>query len=244
MTDRDNQEFYDDFHANPDKARIEVLKQSERKRLLKKLLGHQTGSTLVIGCGRGEEIDIVLEAGPSSVCAIDYSEEAIRLAGRRHKSVKFQQGDAHNLAFNDRQFDCVVCSEVIEHLERPEVAVSEISRVLKSNGTAVLTVPNQRCLFGAARFLAEAVTGKPVHAANQPLDYWYTPGEFRKLISRDFEVDASRGSWYFPPTGKGKKRLPDLPMFCLFRPFIFIDRMAGRFTPGWGHIYGVVARKK
>ncbi len=56
-------------------------------------------------------------------------------------NVFFQQGDAEHLAFADNAFDIVVCSEVLEHLIEPQQALTEMRRVLKNNGTLILTTP-------------------------------------------------------------------------------------------------------
>jgi len=48
--------------------------------------------------------------------------------------------DAHDLSiFRDSEFDCILCTEVLEHLHSPEKAVSEMYRVLKIGGTLILT---------------------------------------------------------------------------------------------------------
>lgn len=44
--------------------------------------------------------------------------------------------------FKDEQFDGVICSEVLEHLFNPQIAIAEMHRVLKSGGILLLTVPN------------------------------------------------------------------------------------------------------
>ena len=49
--------------------------------------------------------------------------------------------DASVLPFRDESFDFVLCSEVIEHLRRPDLSISEIARVLRPNGYAVITWP-------------------------------------------------------------------------------------------------------
>jgi len=42
----------------------------------------------------------------------------------------------------DEEFDCVVSIDVLEHLEQDQPFLKEMKRVLKSNGKAVVTVPN------------------------------------------------------------------------------------------------------
>jgi len=49
--------------------------------------------------------------------------------------------DGTVMPFDDAVFDCVLCIEVLEHSERPEMLVAEIARVIKPNGTCLLTVP-------------------------------------------------------------------------------------------------------
>ena len=48
-------------------------------------------------------------------------------------------GDAHKLPFGDREFAVVVCTEVLEHLHTPHRAIAEMFRVLKPEGTLILT---------------------------------------------------------------------------------------------------------
>jgi SAM-dependent methyltransferase len=49
--------------------------------------------------------------------------------------------DAENICFPDAFFDCIICSEVLEHVSQPYRAISEIHRVLKEGGLLILTVP-------------------------------------------------------------------------------------------------------
>jgi SAM-dependent methyltransferase len=41
----------------------------------------------------------------------------------------------------DESYDAVMCIEVLEHIPQPEKAIQEFSRLLKKNGTLILTVP-------------------------------------------------------------------------------------------------------
>ena len=50
-------------------------------------------------------------------------------------------GDIHALPFKEERFDGIVCKSVLEHIESPGKAVSEIHRVLKKGGMALVYVP-------------------------------------------------------------------------------------------------------
>jgi SAM-dependent methyltransferase len=45
--------------------------------------------------------------------------------------------------FPDRSFDMVICNHVLEHIEDDDKAMSEIARVLKPQGLAIVTVPTR-----------------------------------------------------------------------------------------------------
>ena len=87
----------------------------------------------------------------------------------------FPQTDIHHLKYEDNSFDFVILDQVLEHVEKPWIAVDQIYRVLKPNGIAVITTPF-------------------IHAYHAcPKDYWrFTPDAFRVLFSR-FEILALDG---------------------------------------------------
>jgi SAM-dependent methyltransferase len=51
-------------------------------------------------------------------------------------------GDAQRLPFADATFDTVFCSQVLEHVPEPWLALAEFRRVLKDDGHLILTVPH------------------------------------------------------------------------------------------------------
>lgn len=51
------------------------------------------------------------------------------------------KADIHNLPYADETFDFVLCSHVLEHVDDPVRATSEIRRVLKQNSIAILMAP-------------------------------------------------------------------------------------------------------
>ncbi|HKU38926.1 MAG TPA: methyltransferase domain-containing protein [Polyangiales bacterium] len=52
------------------------------------------------------------------------------------------RGSVYELPFKDGAFDCVIISEVLEHLGEDERALTEISRVLKPGGVLAASVPS------------------------------------------------------------------------------------------------------
>lgn len=60
--------------------------------------------------------------------------------------IEFVQGDVRRLTFHDGQFDCVVCSEVLEHIDAVETAASELERVTRPGGSLVVSVPYRQDL--------------------------------------------------------------------------------------------------
>lgn len=50
--------------------------------------------------------------------------------------------DRQDLSFNDKTFQVVLCSEVIEHLDSPSRLIREAHRILVDNGMLILTTPN------------------------------------------------------------------------------------------------------
>ncbi len=49
--------------------------------------------------------------------------------------------DIEKMSFKSKKFDLVFCSQVLEHVPHPWLALGEMYRVLKPSGTAIITVP-------------------------------------------------------------------------------------------------------
>ena len=51
-------------------------------------------------------------------------------------------GSAERLPFADASFGVVIIKHVVEHLRDPELAISELGRILSPNGILILATPN------------------------------------------------------------------------------------------------------
>lgn len=112
-------------------------------RLLEQKVGLLDGvKVLDVGCGDGV-LSYLIAKKNAAVSGLDYSEIAIEFAKEKIKeySIDFKRGSAYELPFEDDCFDAVVSSDVIEHLEDVPRYLSEIRRVLKDGGVAVISTP-------------------------------------------------------------------------------------------------------
>lgn len=94
---------------------------------------------LDIACGTGVASQAASEAGARAT-GLDFSAEMLATARRLHPDIAFQGGDAEALPYPDAGFDAVISNFGIHHVERPERAIAEARRVLKSGGTFAFTV--------------------------------------------------------------------------------------------------------
>ncbi len=76
-------------------------------------------------------------------CGVDYKEGFVNVDFHSHINIDVQ----HNLnetpyPFKDNEFDYILASHVLEHLDRPFEIMKEIYRILKPGGTAHVKVPH------------------------------------------------------------------------------------------------------
>lgn len=114
-----------------------------------------TGKVLEVGCGAGGMAKAIKSYRPAlEVYGCDISRKAIRTAERNPQGVTFREGNAYDIPFEDESFSAVVMFDLLEHLERPDRAVTEAARVLRSNGLLHLYVPCEGELFSIHGLLA------------------------------------------------------------------------------------------
>jgi len=114
---------------------------------------------LDLGCGTGRHICAVARLKQVIAIGLDISLADAREAQKRllyEQELGVQGGgvwgilvaDVTALPFKDAAFDCVICSEVLEHVPRQDAAIHEATRVVKPGKDLVISVP---------RFLPERI---------------------------------------------------------------------------------------
>lgn len=150
---------------------LDVKKRSNMERI----------NILDAGCGEGFITRIVKDRIPDSqIIGVEYATEAFEVAQRLNPDITFCQGNIYNLDFEDNTFDLVICTEVLEHLDRPDKAVKEIIRVASKG--VIITVPNEPWFC-----LGNLLVLKNVKRLGNPEDHinHWTSINFRKFILSD-----------------------------------------------------------
>lgn len=103
---------------------------------------------LDVGCGDGF-LALQLKKNFKEVYGVDVNEIDLAIARRINpkKQVHFIKASATNLPFKNEFFDVVICTDVIEHIKEDEKVVSEVRRVLKKNGTLIITTLDKNFPF-------------------------------------------------------------------------------------------------
>lgn len=102
------------------------------------------------GCGRGFYLkSLSFYKFPKEIHGIDIEEKYLKIARGicNNKRVIIKKTDVYSLPYPNDYFDLIICSELLEHLKDDLKALIELHRVLKKNGTLIITVPNYNFPF-------------------------------------------------------------------------------------------------
>jgi SAM-dependent methyltransferase len=127
--------FTREFHEAA--VRYRVLRQL---RILSELQRDRSAVLLDLGIGDGPGLATRLSMG-LTVIGLDINAQRLKQLKREFPRVHVVVADAKSLPFRDASFDFAVASQLLEHLNRPERAVSEAYRILRPGGYFLVDVP-------------------------------------------------------------------------------------------------------
>jgi len=131
------------------------------------------GSSRIIGAGRLVGLDIVLA----------------KLRYARRYGNPLVHGSIFALPFKDATFDCVICSEVIEHVPADQRVFSELERVLEPGGRLILGTPDyDRWRWRTLEWLYGRLA--PGGYADEHITHYSRANLAAYLMSRGFLIDG------------------------------------------------------
>ncbi|UCH31800.1 MAG: methyltransferase domain-containing protein [Candidatus Bathyarchaeota archaeon] len=103
-------------------------------------LNRKTGILVDVGCAFGDFIYKFSEKGYKAV-GCDVSKWAIRKAKRLYPNIDIILADVNALPFKEKTFDIVTMLETLEHCQKLNKVLEEISRIATANGLVIFSIP-------------------------------------------------------------------------------------------------------
>lgn len=185
------------------------LNLAKRVKLISQFVDLPHSRILDGGCGAGEYVEALGQAGADSF-GVEFVTEKVSEWQRRNPSDdRVAEGDLQRLQFEDKTFDAVLLNEVLEHVPDDRAALGEVCRVLKSGGTLVVFSPNRFHPFethgvyskktGAHRGVARTfmLPWIPMAVGSKFVRYWsrnYWPVELSRMV-RDAGLEISHHAY-------------------------------------------------
>jgi 2-polyprenyl-3-methyl-5-hydroxy-6-metoxy-1,4-benzoquinol methylase len=172
---------------------------------------------LDVGCARGYLVHIFQELGVAAY-GIDISEYALSSAPEEVQGKLLKVNiDHERLPFESGIFDLITCLDVVEHLANNDQAISEMGRVLKTDGALYISVPSKL----ADSLLGIIAAKDPSHINIRSKDSWIETldllgfryaGEFPRAERKEARVLSLQHRW-LPGLVAEIGRLPFIPYF-------------------------------
>lgn len=186
---------------------------------------------LDIGCGVGT-IGFYLANKGFTVDGYDASSDAINIANEfkkysGFKNIKFFHEDVQNIKIIEK-YNCIICTEVIEHIENDKKMIKKIYALLKHGGILLLSTPSQNAPLHRLGFLKkfDREVGHLRRYESEPLLKLFDSSKFTVIRCNKVESILRNSMFTFSSMGFFIKFIkgPLIPLFHLF------DRVLVRFS--------------
>jgi SAM-dependent methyltransferase len=204
LTTSQLQNRFDDFFR--DNLYLSLKKSLFNYRFRKwKIAKHVPHSGRILDIGSGTA---PISPDLTRTVVADVSEEAMKNVDAASKVVT----SITAMSFDAASFDCILCSEVLEHIPDDEKAISELRRVLRPGGVLLATVPYQK------RFWAEddEYVGHVRRYDPDELEQKLRAGGFRSV--RTYKLSGTIERWLTMRSLRSYQKaaaLPKLPLTLL-----------------------------
>jgi SAM-dependent methyltransferase len=122
-----------------------------KRKLLESLISsldiRNNSIILDIGCGVGSNLSL-LTLKSSRVLGVDSEIYSLSLAKKRFSTVPLINGDLQKLPLKSDSIDCILATDILEHVDEDTVGIKEIYRTLRNEGKVIFTVPAFGFLWG------------------------------------------------------------------------------------------------
>ena len=118
-----------------------------REDILKVIPQNAIGNVLDVGCATGVLGKALKEKGAKRVVGIEINQLLANEARKNIDEVHCCNLENYAPLFKNKEFDLIICADVIEHLARPEVFLAQYLPFVKVGGYLVASIPNVQYYF-------------------------------------------------------------------------------------------------
>jgi len=109
---------------------------------------------LEVGCAEGMTGKELKKRPGLFVAGIELNKDAAELARSELDDVVVGNIEEIDIPYNESSFDCVIFADVLEHLVDPLAALKKTNKVLKNDGSIIMSIPNVQ-FYGVVHQLVE-----------------------------------------------------------------------------------------
>ncbi|MDP3725654.1 MAG: methyltransferase domain-containing protein [bacterium] len=150
---------------------------------------------LDVGCSNGEFLFFAKQRGFETY-GVELNKLTAEIAIANGLNVKI--GTLENAQYADNFFDVIFLGDIIEHMPSPLALLAECRRILKSNGTLVISTPNLDSFWAQATFKLYTWFKIPWSALTPPHHLFQFSEQNLKLFLKENGF-APTATWYRRP---------------------------------------------
>jgi len=113
---------------------------------LQEVIREVDGTTMLLNAGCGDGFyDCFLKAKAKRIVSLELNRGDVQIAAliNPEDTVSYCAASIDEIPCRSNTFDCVICIEVLEHLDEDERAIRELVRVLRKGGKLIVTAPSK-----------------------------------------------------------------------------------------------------
>jgi 2-polyprenyl-3-methyl-5-hydroxy-6-metoxy-1,4-benzoquinol methylase len=138
LTEQNRDRFADKWDCNIDYSNnartgiIELINADKEKTI----------EVLELGCAMGSTLNRIKRLWPNAkVHGVEFVDSVARIGG---KITDIIQGDVENMVipYSQKQFDYIICADVLEHLRDPQATIRRFMPFLKDDGFFIISLPH------------------------------------------------------------------------------------------------------